>query len=389
MMLRYKVTSQSEQLFLLIAGFVNAMSFCMPVYFSLYLNSLGMAGNTIGHILGLYGLSGAIGGYLGGHASVKYSPLVICRWSTFFSFIAYFFLPFNHTAWGLIGLLLVLGFMANLFRPAYILALTNNAQKSSLEKIIAIRRVVVNVGMATGAVVCGILAYKGYIAVFMCMAFISLTSWGLLYLASDQSHSRENQAITEEINSEASTNGLWLQNALILISLALVLLIFNQSQMVYPLYLSQMLAFNSIDISVVFFINGLLVALIQIPISAYLSRYSVKYVSLIGAFLVFFGFAMTGECQALTSVLTCCIIWTLGEIIFFPANLSWLMRLNISNRGRIVGVYQLVFSFALFYSPLMGMKFYHYGVNTIWYLSGFLCVFSLLALILVGFKKVG
>ena len=113
-----------------------------------------------------------------------------------------------------------------------------------------------------------------------------------------------------------------------------------------------------------------MIALFQIPITNILKNMRPGFVCAGGALLICTGFAMLPWLTSSTAVIISAITWTLGEIVLFPSQLAMLIRLSGSNKGKSIGLYQMVFSLASCISPLAGTVVYSYNANLLWYLSG-------------------
>ena len=167
---------------LLFGGFVNAMSISIPIYISLYLSIMGYTVAQIGNSLALYGFFGILGGYMGGILSDKIFAINVCKISLILSGLFFSIVPLTSEESQLLCVLSIIGFSTNLFRPAFILAVIENADAEDLEKSIAIRRVAINIGMAFGAAVCGLISIYSYKSVFIFVSISSILAFLILSL---------------------------------------------------------------------------------------------------------------------------------------------------------------------------------------------------------------
>ncbi len=360
---------------LLFGGFTNSMSISIPIYISLYLNKMGYNLEMIGNFLAIYGMFGILGGYIGGILSDKISAISVCKLSLIVSSVFFSIFPFTNGSVQLSSILSIIGFSTNVFRPAFILAVIENSRSEDLEKSIAIRRVAINIGMAFGAAICGIISMYSYMFVFFFVSTSSILAFVILKnITSIKSTHPKQFKGTECGNSNK------FKFYMMLIALGLVLLIFNQSQSLYPLFLKNTLSYNTAYISGLFSLNGCLVALFQVPLSSYFSKKNKYSTCLLGALFIFLGFGAISWVSSFPALLFTCSIWTIGEIIFFPVHLAMLVRLEAFSKGQTMGLYQIVFSSSLFYSPVFGMYLYNYSPKIVWNISvllSLLVVFNL------------
>jgi predicted MFS family arabinose efflux permease len=151
------------------AGFMNAMGMVLVVYISLYMNSINFSVKQIGILLSVYGIAGLIGGYLGGILADHFPAIKICKVSLFFNAFPLVLFPVSQSYFYLLSICFLLGLASNTFRPAYILALTQGEKPMDMERIIALRRVAINLGAAFGAALFGFIAIINFTLVFLLM----------------------------------------------------------------------------------------------------------------------------------------------------------------------------------------------------------------------------
>lgn len=364
------------------AGFVNATGLTLTIYLTLYLSSLGTSLYKIGWMITLFSSGGLIGGYLGGWLSDKISALLVCKLSLAISSAFIFLLALNKNYYILCSIVTVIGLVSSLFRPAFILALAEQGKTVNLEKIIALRRVAINLGMAFGAAIFGFIASINFSFLFATMSILNLIAFIILKNILDTGNL--------QIESKNETQNTYQKSGDFYTVLALmfsVALIFNQTQVTYPLFIKNNLHFSVSFISCLFTLNGVLIALLQMPISSYLTRINTNFTCALGTFLLSMGLSMLAFCSTKFGVMMSCSIWTLGEIIFFPAILALIIKLSGSKKGKSIGLYQLFFSLSSFAAPTLGMLSYSYSNNLMWHISGILGIMTTLYFLL-SIKKV-
>jgi predicted MFS family arabinose efflux permease len=350
---------------LLIAGFVNSMALIVVIYISLYLNSLGYSIRQIGAVLTLFGLLGVAGAYLGGILTSWSNAITVCKWSLFFSAILFFIFPYLKNFIAILLISSLMGLSANLFRPAFILVLADGENKKSLESIAALRRVAINLGMSAGAGISGLLATMHFSFVFFFNALSTLIAF--LILLNVKAHKHAEKKINDINVSNKSSSLIFIFMMLLMF---FVLLIFNQSDATYPLFLKNQLLRSEKFISFLFMLSGLLIVCLQVPITNFFSNKNAYWVCALGALLICLGFFVLPWATSAGLIILSCLLWTLGEIIFFPAQLAMTIRLSGKNKEKNMGIYQMVFSFASFLSPAIGTTVYGFSPYIIWYLSG-------------------
>lgn len=346
---------------LLISGFVNSMSIVVTIYIALGLNAQGYTALAIGKVLTAYGLLGVVGGYLGGVLCDKFLPARVCQLSLLASSILFLSYPLSNNYYYIIWVCSLIGFFSNIFRPAFILSLTQTSSANELENQAALRRVAINLGMAFGASICGLLAEHHYFYVFWFNASCSLAALVIMLKVPVPSLPAKNN------KAKSGSRALNADTIYLLLVLFVVLLVFNQSQSTFPLFLKNQLLFNEKLISFIFTLNGLLIVLFQVPLTCYLKQHCSNRAYLYGVLFLCLGFGMNVWFKSYDCILLSCILWTVGEMIFFPAHLANLMRANETHTGLSMGLYQVISSASQLGAPIVGTFLYALNPDYLWY----------------------
>ncbi|MFB7668038.1 MDR family MFS transporter [Kitasatospora sp. NPDC056138] len=116
-------------------------------------------------------------------------------------------------------------------------------------------------------------------------------------------------------------------------------------------------------------LNGLLIVLLQLPLTRLISGHNRTALLLAGALLTGWGFGLTyfaGSSAAFYAVTVA--VWTIGEIISAPTMMSLVTELSpASARGRYQGMYSLSWSLASFLGPAAGgYLLQHAGGGAVW-----------------------
>jgi len=360
------------------AGFINSTGLTLTLYLTLYLDSLGYTVTQIGLTVTFWGMGGLLGGYLGGYLADTFTPLKICKISLLLNTLFLFFLPLIHHFYSLNILAVLLGLANSLFRPAFILLLAQGENASDLTNIIALRRVAINLGMAGGAAIFGFLASVSFILLFWVNAIMGLLAYFLLSRINDFPVTSNS---IQQDNAAQNTQNLYFY--FILLLMFAVLLVFNQNQIIYPLFLKNEWHVSIHFLSLLFTLNGILIVLFQLPITHALNRYNSRIICASGTFFIGAGFAiLTLSHTPILLAIFSCILWTVGEMIFFPPLLVLVLNLSGSQQGKSIGLYQFFFSLALLISPAFGTLCYSHDKNILWYLSGIMGIITSLSFLL-------
>ncbi len=122
------------------------------------------------------------------------------------------------------------------------------------------------------------------------------------------------------------------------------------------------------EFGLVIAINGLVIVLLQIPVTHLLRKRPAGLLLLAGSFLLAWGFGLTAFAGSVGFYALTVVVWTLGEIVHAPASMSVVAELAPATaRGRYQGMYTLSWSAAAFVGPLAGgLTLDHLGRGTTW-----------------------
>ena len=130
-------------------------------------------------------------------------------------------------------------------------------------------------------------------------------------------------------------------------------------------------------------VNGMLIALMEIPISAWMQRYPTRWVIGVGFFICGVGLWLNVFAVSWVIVLISVIIFTLGEMVAMPVASAYLAELSPDEmRGRYAGVMGLNWSVGHALAPGLGLVVYAWSPAALWIgclLTG-ICSLAILAL---------
>lgn len=115
-------------------------------------------------------------------------------------------------------------------------------------------------------------------------------------------------------------------------------------------------------------INGVLIVLLQMPVTRLLRRYPEARVLAGGSLVIGAGFGVLAFGQSIAMYVLCVVVMTLGEIGGTPTAQATTARLSPDHlRGRYQGVYQLSWTVAQIVAPLAGAAVIgSYGGTPLW-----------------------
>lgn len=353
----------------------------LPLYFII---DLHLSVSIAGSIISLYGIGTIIGGFLGGKCSDRFSPSLVSVFSLVLQTIIFLFLV-KLTAPVWLGInLFFMGIASYGFITAntlVVLAQCKDNEKLQLQGI-SVLNIASNLGFGLSAVIVGIFAdssFKYFLEVVPSCLFLTTI---YAYLIHQSFHKLLNVPIYKK-EIKPKINSLMQMNKtvfLIWCCLFLVGLIIFQLNTTYSIYIKE--SFSELGIkavSMMFIINCFLVVFFQAPIVNVFVRMDKLYQAGLGAFLIGFGMFMLVSPFHLSWVLLATIIYTIGEILFFPvAQLICYQAGNESNKGKMMGIYRVVYAASRVAAPLGGGYIYQrMGGKILWLICGIIGTFCL------------
>ena len=122
-----------------------------------------------------------------------------------------------------------------------------------------------------------------------------------------------------------------------------------------PLYIVNDLGFTPRTFGLLFSLNCLLIVVFEIPLNAATAHWSHRRTLALGAILSGAGFGAMAFARDIWSLAVTVVIWTFGEMLFFPASAAYATDIAPdARRGEYSGLYTMVFSIAFGVGPWAG-----------------------------------
>jgi len=350
----------------------------LPLYLGLKLKNIVL----IGEVISLYGLGEIIGSYLGGIFSDKFGLQRVQAYSFFIVGTLFFLLSFIDY----IPLIMIGIFFAGLFtaaaRPATSSALAKFSTPETRAKAYALNYQAMNLGGAIGPIIGGMLASMNYSWIFMLDGAANIVASFVVWLCFRKySMAADPQEVIMQSRQTPWGNSCFL---LLLLLTFFIGFCFFQVFSIYPLYLASSYHLNVANIGYIIAINGLLIILFQMPITAYLKKFSRLKTIGIGGLLISLGyFILPFGSNCYFAMLTMIII-TLGEMIAIPLLFDFASQIAPSHqKGQYLGLLTVaLMSGPLLVAPTISSYLYHvFSPVMLWRVIGLLGM-----VIFIGFR---
>jgi len=341
---------------------VNRLGSFVVTFLALYLTvDRGFSPAFAGLVASLYGLGGSCAAVAGGVLADRIGrrpTLLVAQSSTAVATMA---LGLVHPAWAIASAAAVLGFTSNASRPAISAIMADLVPARDRVRAFSLNYWAVNIGFASSAAMAGLIAAHGYLLLFVGDAGTTLLCALVVFARIPETRPEAAPAAVGPSGAAgapaAATVGLGSvlrdRGFMALVALTFVLAcINNQGAMALPIVMGRA-GYSTTDYGLVVSLNGLLIVLLQIPLTRIVEGRSRIVMLAVASLLTGCGFGLTAFAGSAWFYALTVTIWTAGEILFTPASMSLVAELSpVHARGRHQGVYSLAWSGAAFIAPM-------------------------------------
>jgi MFS family permease len=350
---------------LFIGAFVNRLgSFVLP-FITLYLTSRGYSVPQAGLGLAGYGLGAigaqAVGGLLADRIGRRHTIVLSMLGGALLTLS----LVWVDGLWPIVLVVLLLGFFGELYRPASSALIADLVPSEARVAAFSVYRMMINIGFACGLALGGVLAGASYHLLFVGDAVTS-SLFALIALTALPHGTRTTKH--EERNRVSAGRSIVTDRGFLLVlgAVFVTAAIYMQNATTFALHVTD-LGYSTRVYGFLLALNGVLVVIFELPISAWTQHRSRTRMIALGAVLVGLGFAELAFVKAFPGLLLMVVIWTLGEIIESPATAAFVAdRAPAHARGRYQGALGMMYALAAVVGPLAGTSIYHFSPTALW-----------------------
>ena len=233
----------------------------------------------------------------------------------------------------------------------------------------SVNRLAVNLGASIGPAIGGLLATVSIAALFWVDGVTSILAGIVLaILLRGRGRRRPDHAAA---SPHARTGRSVFTDRRFLYFLAALLpasIVFFQVLSTLPLVLVRGQGMSEKTYGVLLAINGLLIVLVEVPLSAATARWRHGRALALGAFLACTGMGLTAFAHNFVTALGSVLVWTFGEMILFPAGSHYVTDITPPDRrGEALGAYTGSFGLAFLLAPLLGTAVLdRWGADAVW-----------------------
>lgn len=347
--------------------FINRFgSFVMP-FLAIYLARQGFSAAQAGIAVSAYGGGHLIASMLGGYLADRFGRRNTIALSMFASAFTMMALSQARSYPAILLFTVLAGASAELYRPAAGALIGDLVPESQRVTAFALYRFAVNLGFAAGPATAGFLADHSFFYIF---AGDALTSAGygfiaLLFLPHGVRSSAKEEA------GEGAVRYALRDRAFILFLVATICVMWVEFQIhsTFPLYLAS-LGFSMRTYGLLLSINGVMIILFELSITAWTQRLPPRPLIALGYALTAFGFALTGFARTIPALAATIVVWTIGEMIYAPVTGAYVTNLAPARyRGRYHAMWVMMWSIAMLAGPSIGTWLFSRNPSSLWVAS--------------------
>lgn len=337
---------------LVLGTFVNRLGTFILPYLALVLRrEFHLPEAKVGGLMMAYGVGALISILIGGHLTDRLGRRFTLLLSLFGSGGLATAMGFANSLAVFALLLLLSGFLADLYRPAASALISDHLPSFQRAIGFASLRLAVNLGFALGLVTGGFLADWSWRALFIGDGVTTMLYGLIVYLFISE---------TKRSGAHATAEGPspWTDPVLFQITFAgfAASFVFACHFTALPLAVTLVAGYPARVYGMLVGLNGLLIAIFEVSIVSHLRGRRRLRVAALGITLIGIGFAITGLILHWAWFLLCVLIWTAGEILTMPQQMAFVADwAPPTSRGRYLSIYQGSWSCALALNPIIAL----------------------------------
>ena len=367
---------------------INRAGTMVIIFFVLYLTDVFDFSNQLaGWIISFSAVGGLLGALFGGWMSDRFGSIQSQILLLALVGIQFFAMLLATTLASVTVMLFVLMFLGESVRPGLHAACLDYSEPENQKRSMGLLRLAINLGMAIGPVLGGLLAQFGlWNWLFILDGATCIFSALLLYLVfgfGRVSHgslkparmeSGDGKTLEAESKSHPSrqvvSRSPWRDRRMLSFGFfyLLILIVFVQFGSTFVKFLQEVHGMAESQIGLLSSINPILIVIVEMVIIKSLERHSTLKTIAVGAFLICLGFGSLAFAPTAWFCILPVVILTFGEIFAFPLTAAYAAEMsNESNRGQYMGFITVMFSIAMIIGPVLGLSLYEIDPNLPWY----------------------
>lgn len=362
----------------------------LNVFLVLFLVAQGYSAFQAGLAVAVVGLGTFVGNMVGGTVADRFGRRSAIAVSMFGSAAFTAAVPLTDdivTTTALVGLV---GVFAQLYRPAAGALLVDVVEGEQRVMAFAVLRLAVNVGMAVGPLVGGLLSGQSYTYLFVGDALFSLAFGSLALLLLPAGRPIPEPVSVDKAAGKTAGKGGYREvftdrpYVLFLLSMVAATFVYGQSTATLPLHVTDA-GFSNTVYGLLLGLNALLCVVIELPLTKHTERRDPRRVIALGLLLLGLGMGLTGAMSVVWLLALTVVLWTVAETIYTPIANAYPAEFSPAHlRGRYQGAEGLAHTLGGTLGPAVGGLLYGMNAPLHWTVCGAVAVLG--AVLVLGAK---
>lgn len=361
---------------------VNRLGGFVATFLALYLTAeRGYSASYAGLVGALYGLGGIVSSIGAGVLTDRLGrrpTMLVAQVATALSIAALGLM--THPV-AIAGVAALVGMASNGSRPAVQAMMADIVRAEDRVRAFGLNYWAVNLGFAISSASAGLIAQYSYHLLFFIEAamvlacaivvFVKLPESRPVRAAPSEGSERDGHARDAAEPEVTMWTVLRDGRFMTVVALSLVMAtLIQQAFVALPITMGEQ-GFSSADFGTAIALNGVLIVLLQLPVTRLIQHRDPRHVLVVSALLTGYGFGLNAFAGSVGFFALAILVWTLGEITNTPTQLGLVVRFSPTHgRGRYQGMYILSWASASLAAPLTGgYVIDHFGSDTLWYAS--------------------
>ncbi|MFF5448229.1 MDR family MFS transporter [Streptomyces sp. NPDC012888] len=355
---------------------VNRLGAFVATFMALYLTlDRGYSASFAGLVAALHGLGGVVSSLGAGVMTDRLGRRPTMLAANVSTALSVALLGFMEHPAAIAAVAMLVGMTSNASRPAVQAMMADIVRPEDRVRAFALNYWAINLGFAVSAVAAGFVAEFSYLAGFLGEAALTLVCAVLVFVKLPESRPERVPGTAGGAEPEVGLGTVLRDRRFMsVVGLSfLISLIFTQGSVGLPVAMGAA-GFSPGDYGLVIAVNGVLIVVLQIPVTRFIEHRDPQRLLVVSALLAGYGFAMTAFAGSIGAYALTVCVWTLAEIVNSPTQMSLVVRLSpVHGRGRYQGMYTMSWAVAALVAPLMaGYVIDEYGAGWLWGATGVL-----------------
>ena len=358
---------------------INRTGSMVLPFMTVYMTSaLGYTKTEAGIIMSIFGIGSLAGSYLGGRWTDKFGPFKVQFLSLTIGGMSYLFIPFLHGFYPLAIGVFICGLINDSLRPAASSMTSHFATEATTTRSFSLMRMAINLGVAIGPAIAGILAGINYMWLFIGDGATCIAAGIVFYYyfkeKQPQIHTEKKHATTAQ--TSPYRDGKFMLFMLFCFFYAAA---FFQIFSGIPLYYKDVYFKPEAAIGLLIGFNGLIVFVFEmITVSQLEKRFRPNAMIVVGCVMLGLSFLIFNIFHGTIILLIAMLLLSFSEIFAMPFMISRVVKsATPQTRGSYLAAYTIAWALAFIISPYSSTQIIeNFNYTTLWWIMGVFCLLT-------------